>query len=403
MYQEKSHISSMIERVMLKTLSVRTKIILTIIVSVLGLSVLVYLIGTQVLMRSYLAIEREGMAENVRRATDAIEEFSNQQMIKLSDWAAWDEAYNYANTRDQEWIESSTYPSGMANLDINVSMYTDTKGEIFYLMVADIVERVEVDGTSVSEFFSLNKEFVTHRELADSTEGIVMLPDGPMIIVSLPLRTSEGKGPIPGSLTFGRYLDEDKIADFADITHLDIQMYSYDDENLPEDVAVAKKNIPENTNQYIRALSSDKIAGYTTLYDLTGKPALLLRVETPRPIYAQGNITLLVFMGMGVGALLLFGIAILLLLERLVIARFLRLTKDVEKINDGRDLSVQVTGGEKDEIGRLAEKINHMITWLKEAREAEANSRRETINLLDDLKKEKEQAEEMAKILEGRK
>jgi nitrate/nitrite-specific signal transduction histidine kinase len=89
----------------------------------------------------------------------------------------------------------------------------------------------------------------------------------------------------------------------------------------------------------------------------------------------------------------------MILLDQLVIARFMRLTSAVEKINDGRDLSIRVQGGVKDEIGMLADKINQMLAWLKEAREAEASSRREIVTLLSDLKTEKEQAEEMAKIL----
>jgi|CXWL01.1.fsa_nt_gi sensor domain CHASE-containing protein len=388
---------------MLKTLSVRTKIIFTIIVSVLGLSVLVYFIGTGVLMRSYLEIEREAVLENVRRADDAISEFSNQQMIKLSDWAQWDESYEYAITRDQEWIDSTAYPASLANLNINTMMYSDTLGKIFFILATNINERVEVSPQSLREYFSARPALISHEELIDETQGLILLPEGPMVFVSLPLRTSEGFGPISGSISFGRYLDEEKIQDLSEVTHLAISVHQYNASSLAEDIIRAKSILTKEKNEYIVPLSNERIAGYTLLYDIEGAPILVLKVEMPRPIYTQGNITLLGFMGMGVVAFLLFGIMILLLLERLVIARFVRLTSDVEKINDGRDLSVKVHSGEKDEIGRLAEKINQMLTWLREAREAEANSRRETVNLLDDLKKEKEQAEEMAKLLQNRK
>lgn len=386
-----------------RTMSVRTKILLTIIMGVLGLSVLVYVIGTQVILKSYLVLERESVEQNIRRVTDAFSEFENQQLIKLSDWAAWDEAYTYARDKDPQWAEDTVYATGLANLDINAMMFSDLAGAAILLMTVDIPARVEVPNADVQQFFSEHTDLITFSELTDSTKGFALLPKGPAIVVSLPLRTSEGLGPSTGSITFMRYLDADKISVFADITHLTIDTYLYSGQELPADVGDAKARLDGGESTVVTPLSPNSIAGYTFVTDVYGKPILLLRVETPRPIYTQGNTTLLLFMGMSVLALIVFGVVILLLLEQLVIARFFRLTGDVAKINDGRDLSMAVTEGEKDEIGRLGEKINQMLKWLREARESEANSRREVVGLLDELKKEKEQAEEMARILESRK
>ncbi len=368
-------------------LSVRSKILLTIGVSIVLLSALIYLISTEVLLKSYLAIEREGMVQDLRRANDAIEEFENQQMIKLSDWAAWDEAYEYGRDRNEEWVEETIYASGMANLDINVAMFTDTEGNIFYLKVADIETREEVASSTVASYFAGRTDLVRHAELDAATRGIVMTSDGPLIVVSLPLRTSEGLGPIPGSITFARYLDEKKISDIASITHLSVQVFPYAG-TLPEDVVEAKEALAAGASEYVVPESGDSLHGYVPLLDIDGNPILILRVDTPRPIYAQGQITFLLFMAIGGLAILLFGIVMVWLLERLVIARFVALTKDVEQINRDQDLSIRVEGGVMDDIGKLAEKINQMLSWLSE-------SRREIVVLLEDVKHGKERAEEM--------
>jgi len=186
-----------------KSLSVRSKILLTVIVSVVALSAAIYAISSKVLLKSYLDIEREGMVEDLRRASDAIEEFSNQQMIKLSDWAQWDEAYEYARDRDPAWADDTIYDTGLANLDINAMIWSDTQGDIFKLMVVDIEKREEVSSSSVATYFATRKGLITHEELTDSTQGIAMLPSGPLILVSLPLRTSEGLGPSTGALGSG--------------------------------------------------------------------------------------------------------------------------------------------------------------------------------------------------------
>ncbi len=382
-----------------KNLSVRSKILFTVIVSVLGLSVLVYVISTQVLLKSYVSIEQAGMEQDLNRAVDAIAEFSDQQFIKITDWASWDESYNYIISRDPKWPPTSIYPSSMANLDNNLAMFTDLSGKIFFIMMTDIQSREEVKSDSVKAYFTEHPELVTHADPDSSTKGLVMLPEGPMIIVSLPVKNGEGQGPIHGSLTFGRYLDAKKVGELGKVTHLNLSVYRIDAADLPREVSEAKAHLIAGTEYVVEPLSSKSVSGFALLKDLNGNPSLILRVDAPRPVFAQGNISLALYLGIGAAALLVFGLVIMILLDQLVIARFMRLTSAVEKINDGRDLSIRVQGGVKDEIGMLADKINQMLAWLKEAREAEASSRREIVTLLSDLKTEKEQAEEMAKIL----
>ncbi len=384
------------------TLSVRLKILLAVVGSVVALSLLMYVLSYMVLVDSYLSIERAAVAQNLRRATDAIQEFENQQMIKLSDWAAWDEAYEYGQTRDSEWVDSVIYATGMANLDINIAAFSDTEGNIFYIKGADIVSRAEASTEVAAEYFRNNPHLIRHGELEEETRGIALLPNGPLIVVSLPLRTSEGLGPIPGSITFARYLDAQKVKEISDITHLAISVYPFSSEDLPKDVAEAKETLGAGAERLVAARSSEVIDGYTLIKGIDGAPALIVKVESPRPIYAQGQATFLTFMLSGVAAIIVFGIFILYLLDRLVIARFLRLTKDVEHINDERDITLRAGESSTDEIGLLAKRINSLLSWLQETKEAEANSRREIVNLLDSLKKEKEQREEMERIVKGK-
>jgi methyl-accepting chemotaxis protein len=227
---------------------------------------------------------------------------------------------------------------------------------------------------------------------------MLMLPAGPLIVSSLPLRTTDGGGPSTGTIVFARYLDSEKIGEIGEITHLSIQTFRYDAADIPEDVADAKKVLMDGATHVVSPVSAELVRGYMLLPDIHGNPALIVRIESPRPIYAQGQLSFVLFMTIGGVAILLFGIVMYLLLERLVITRFVRLSKDVEKINSDKDLSIRVDGGIKDEIGKLAEKINQMLGWLSEAREAEAASRREIISLLDEQKQAKEQREEMERL-----
>jgi signal transduction histidine kinase/DNA-binding response OmpR family regulator len=114
-------------------------------------------------------------------------------------------------------------------------------------------------------------------------------------------------------------------------------------------------------------LGNDVIAGYTMVRDIYGKPALLLRVALPRPIYEQGQVStqyqLISLLVVG----LVFGIVTFILLEKLVLARLARLSMDVSRIGSTGDLSVRTPVTGKDELAHLAIEINSMLSAIEHA------------------------------------
>jgi sensor domain CHASE-containing protein len=382
-----------------KSFSVRSKIFLTVIVSVIALSASIYVISSEVLLQSYVQIEHDGVVQDLRRVDDAIGEFSHQQTIKLRDWAQWDDAYNYALKPNKEFEESSVLPTGLVNIDISSMAFLNLQGKIYKILAVDLATEEEISSADIAARIESEKQLAIHENLDSSAEGLVMLADGPLIISSLPIKKTDGSGPSTGTLIFARFLDDTRIQEIGDITHLSVALFRYDDAALPADVTRAKDRLTKDNNFFVSPVSPTEVDGYSALYDINGNPILIVKIQNPRPVYSQGLVTFYLFMAIGGIAVLLFGIVMVLLLERIVISRFVRLSRDVEKVNDVHDLSMRVQSSVKDEIGMLADKINQMLSWLSEAREAETSSRREIVNLLDELKKGKEQAEEMARLL----
>ena len=102
----------------------------------------------------------------------------------------------------------------------------------------------------------------------------------------------------------------------------------------------------------------------TLLNDIYGKPALILRAEMPRVIYQQGRISQLYFVGALLIAGIVFGVAVLLLLEKSVISRLSSLNNSVRSIANSGDASARVHSEGRDEIANLGEAINRMLGSL---------------------------------------
>ena len=120
----------------------------------------------------------------------------------------------------------------------------------------------------------------------------MLFPDGPMIVSSWPIMTSEMNGLcLRGTLIMGRSLDNFKIRQFAEITKLSLVTYEIGDEHMPLDIREASVSLSK-TPIIVKRLNNNIIAGYALIKDIFGKPVLILRVDQPRTIYKQSLFTI---------------------------------------------------------------------------------------------------------------
>lgn len=381
------------------SLSVRSKILIAVGGSILLLALVSGALFALIILPSYERIERDSVIEDVNRAKDAITNFNHQQTIKVRDWAQWDDTNKFALDQNDVFTTENAVPASAMNLDISLMLFMDKVGTPLYWVAVDLTKGEAIDGADIARAVSAEKDLVVHPDMDDSDEGIIMLPEGPLLATSRPTKNTDGSGPSNGAVVFARFLDGAKVQELANLAHLSFTVFRYDSATLPEDVARARALLAPENPYVIVPVSRERVDGYGVINDFHDKPALIVRVQDPRPVYAQGQLTLYLYLGISALALLLVGLLTVLMLEQLVISRFVRLTKDVEAINQEQDLTIRVRGGgTNDDIGALAEKINQMLSWLFAARQAEAAARREAVNLLSDLSKAKEQAEEMIGI-----
>src|SRR4029077_10264206 len=121
-------------------------------------------------------------------------------------------------------------------------------------------------------------------------------------------------------------------------------------EDLPADLSDARRHLPAKDDIYVHPINDSVLGGYALLYDIYGKPALILKAEMPRRIYRQGQVSQLYFVGsLGITGLV-FTIAVMLLLEKSVISRLSSLNTSVRSIANSGDASALVHCDGRDEI-----------------------------------------------------
>jgi len=349
-------------------------------VTVLCLVVVLFSISRLIFLDRFAELEVRNTRQDVKRASSVIaDEIANLDAMAL-DWAAWDDTYAFVEDANPEYIGSNLVSGTFSDLRLSFMLFATPAGQIVYAKSVNWPDGHETPiPASLYEHLDANPFLLHHLEPQSNKQGILVLPEGPVIVASRPILTSKGQGPIRGTLLMGRYLDAAVIERWAQITHLSLTVTRLDGAALPADVETARASLSPETPILVRPLSANAIVGYTLLTDLYGRPGLIVSVRLSREIYQQGQLSLFYFLIL-LATGLVFGSMAMLLLERMVLSRLTQLSENVGRIGAGGDLTARLSLRGEDELGRLADDINTMLEALErsqhELRESEAKFRR---------------------------
>jgi two-component sensor histidine kinase/sensor domain CHASE-containing protein len=337
--------------------------------TILGLIVLLYVLSQIILIGSFVQLEEKNVKQNIERGKNAIIDDINRIESISIDWAAWDDSYNFVQNSDEAYIKSNLDPSTLVNLHINFMLFYNISGHLIYGEGVDIKNKKKAEIPEVFQNdLSPNDILLKHTETNSTIKGIIILPEGPTLIASRPIITSEYQGPIRGSLIVGRFLDSEEIGYLSNITQLSLSSSFYDPNN--SDFLSTIQLLSKEKPILIRPKSNDIIVGSILLNDIEGNPAIIIKAEMPREIHKQGDNTMKYLIFSIIGSGLVFGLVTLLLLEKNVLSPLAFLSSNVSAIGASSDRSMRLSMPGNDELSNLAKVINGMLEELEKAEEA---------------------------------
>lgn len=356
-------------------MSLRVKTLFIIGVVLASLVLILYLITQTVLVRSFEALEEQNTRENVQRALTALNEQIDTLSASNLDYAFWDDTYQFMADRNQDYLDANLDNIFLINLGINLEAFITPEGETVYVKAVDFntgEERPAPEG--LTPYISTGSPFLDHADETGSVAGIVLVDEGPMLLSSRAILTNQLEGPSRGSLIFGQFLDDAKVQELSESLRLPLTLQRLDEGELPADFQAAREALSADAPLLVRSLDDANVGGYALVPDINGNPALLLRVDLPRDIYAQGQSSIQLFLGLLVIVGLVFVAVTILLLERTVIARLLRLENQVNDIATSGNIGERVGVTGTDELSELERDINKMLESLEKAEMASHDS-----------------------------
>lgn len=393
---------------------IRAKILISIAVFLSLFFFIEAFIFYNVFIEGFKQVEEQNMVVGMQRTEGLIDNEINNYLTKLSDWANWNDTYNFIIDKNQAYIDSNLQDTSLGNLRLNFMVFIATNGAIVKEKGISFETNKDIPIPKDLHNLLLKPNIITtHKTLDSKSEGIVRLANGFILFVSRPILTSDATGPIRGTLIFARFIDKEFLQKISELEHSKIDIRDYYSDSLPQNFANAKKLIetkgvkyvePDGNIDlyYINEENNNQIDGFTIIHDINKKPAFIIQNELKRPYYALGNKLILFALGVFAGVSLLALFFGFLMLNQLIISKITKLNKDVNLVKDPNNPKNKLDVLGNDEFATLASNINKMLDDITKSDETLKKSDEELRQGRANLDQKVSELERMNKFMVGR-
>lgn len=329
------------------------------------LSIAIFIILNTVMIDKIELLEKSYVKEHLNRVNNAFDsEYEVLSQITY-DWAVWDDSYEFIKNHNEEYAKANLNENCFINLELNALLLIDKDGKYVYKGAMDL-DNQEMVPISQGLIDYINKsKIIKNLDPNYSVKGIIMLPEGPMVIASYPILQSDGKGVVRGNIIMAYYLNDKIINDIGDKLDLVMNMDRIDKLNKEKSDIY---NSLDSDGEFIKPLSNDKIIGYSVLEDIDGNAIVGLSIEKNRDIMVIGKNTASLIIVLLILISLVTKFIMLLFLNKNIIERFIDISKEIKKIGKEKKFSLRLKPQRvNDEISIVTEEINNMLNNLEES------------------------------------
>ncbi|MFM7425819.1 MAG: CHASE4 domain-containing protein [Elainella sp.] len=274
-----------------------------------------YGLTSAILLRSFLQVERQKTEESVKQVLSAFVDKQKTLFGGLVDYAAWTATYDFVQGKKPDYTEVDLTDATFVSMKVDMVALTTSQNQLFYGTAYDLRKRAKV-ALSPGLQAKFKDDVFMFTKPEQSQMGLLMVDQKPILIGAHPILTSEGQGPVQGTLIFGQYLDQNLLTQLETITRLSISVQpimATSDPRLQKIQAQLLAVDSGETNQIIvQPLSQTEVAGYRLVDDIHGQPIFMLQVTSPRTVYQQGLVSLrylaivLLLVAIGAGSIMWF-------------------------------------------------------------------------------------------------
>jgi len=125
-------------------MSIRKRIILITGFIFLMLFIASFALSYLTLFNRFEGVENSQLRTDIARTQDAFASYESNQVLKLVDWANWDDTYRFISDRNPAYIKSNLGPDMLNQINLDLVIFINNKGEIVYSLNIDPLRLKEI-------------------------------------------------------------------------------------------------------------------------------------------------------------------------------------------------------------------------------------------------------------------
>jgi len=300
-------------------MTIRWKLLIGVASLLAGLDLLLLALGQWYFLPTYVDLEQQLARENLERGASVYRENLAGLFRSVQDWAVWDDAYRFMQEGDPRFITSNLIDNSFTALRLNVILFLDEQGELVAGQGFDLTQgKFRPMPAGLLAEIDREKAFWSFRDASQSLKGLLILPEGPLLLAAHAILPGDGSGSARGALLMGRFLDREELARLAERCGLQLDFAAAEPTALrPEQEGWISGSVEVR----LWPLDGVRLQGLYLLRDVYGGPALGLTAVLPRSVYNKGRQTIVYFNVWLLGVSLLAGVVLYLVWDRLLASR----------------------------------------------------------------------------------
>ena len=298
------------------------------------------------------------MSADLTRLDSALKRELDQLQIIVTDWAEWDDTYQYMHTPTIKYEQSNIVDSTFSDLDISAIIYLSNDGKAKKQFGFDLENQQATEMSSAS--LRILEHY--HQSVSNRLSGIAKLNNSHYLLSSNKIVKSDGSGSPLGYLAMLKRFDLKIIEKLSNQTLLSIQYTPFKDNH---EQAFRDYMTLINDHHWLKYSGENQVIGISVLKDLLNKPFGYFKVTSKRQVFNQGLHTLKHFTYLLALAGVFFAAIVLWVLRWVLLKRLLNLSNNLADIGNNSYSGKLVDVQGNDEITLVAKAINQMLAGLE--------------------------------------
>jgi len=271
------------------------------------------------LLTSYAELESAATERTAHQLERAWAEEMKQLATATSDYAIWDDMYEFVARPNIPFVQSNFAHTSMSNFKVDtVLVLNAARAPVFWRRFNDPENR---GFSTAANFVALMPPAALDLDAARPDgplfSGLVQTPDRLMAVVVHAIYPSLTNAPPRGILLFGRSVDQAVLRRLSATMGRPVTVEAPTDAALPDEVRKLAAGNARGWASISLPLSDSDIRTYLVLPGADGRPALVVGVTEPREVYAKGLETIRYLVSAALLVCSLFGLIAFLLSARL--------------------------------------------------------------------------------------